>query len=240
MKLRQSGQAVATSTPLTDSSAGGPREMLPYCAPMLSFLLLTSLENYLPSQSWYPLAYTLKVAMVALVAWLFRSTWNDLGAFSSVSICLLATMVGLVVFVLWVRLEGWYPVLGILGRRTGFDPSALHETWQWPFVAVRFAGLVIIVPLIEELFWRSFLVRWLVDTEFWKVPIGRVTPMAAGVSSALFATAHPEWLPALLTGLLWAWLLWETKSLSSCVLSHSVANLALGVHVLLTRDWKYW
>jgi CAAX prenyl protease-like protein len=101
-------------------------------------------------------------------------------------------------------------------------------------------GLAALVPLIEELFWRSFLIRWLIDQDFRRVPIGRVTPMAAAVTSVLFALAHPEWLPALLTGLLWAGLLWQTRSLSACVISHVVANLALGIYVIAAGDWKYW
>ena len=82
--------------------------------------------------------------------------------------------------------------------------------------------------------------RWIINPDFLKVPIGRVTPLAAAVTSGVFAFSHPEWLPALITGLLWAWLLWQTKSLSACVLSHAVANLALGLHVIATGDWKYW
>ena len=227
-------------TQVPRSAAAGPREMLPYILPLLTFLVLTNLEGYLPGQGWYPPAYAIKVLVVALVSWCFRSTWADLRPIPPATTWLLATMVGLVVFVLWVRLEGWYPALPFLGKRTSFDPSTLDVHWKWPFIAIRFTGLVLLVPLIEELFWRSFLVRWLIDPDFWKVPIGRMTPMAAGMTSAIFALSHPEWLPALFTGLLWAWLLWQTKSLWACVLSHSVANLALGLHVLLSGDWKYW
>jgi CAAX prenyl protease-like protein len=222
------------------SDAAGLADILPYIAPILTFLVLTNLEGFLPDPSWYPLAYAAKVLVVALVAWHFRSTWHDLRPISSAGMLALSVMVGLIVFVLWVRLDGYYPEIGFLGKRTGFDPSSLNPRWKWPFVAIRFAGLALLVPLIEELFWRSFLVRWLIDPDYWKVPIGRVTPMAASVTSALFALAHPEWLPALLTGFLWAWLLWQTKSLSACVISHSVANLALGLHVLVTGDWRFW
>jgi uncharacterized protein len=241
MKTSQSDlPETGTTTHDPGTHADGSPGMLPYVAPILTFLVLTNMEGYLPGQSWYPLAYTMKVLIVALVAWRYRSTWLDLRPMPHAMFLLLATMVGLVVFVFWVRLEGWYPALGYLGKRTGFEPSTLDPRWKWPFVAIRFTGLVVLVPLIEELFWRSFLVRWLIDPDFWKVPIGQMTPLAAGVTSVLFALSHPEWLPALLTGLLWAWLLWQTKSVSACVLSHSVANLALGLHVLLRGDWKYW
>jgi membrane protease YdiL (CAAX protease family) len=64
--------------------------------------------------------------------------------------------------------------------------------------------------------------------------------LAAGVTSVFFALAHPEWLPALLTGLLWAGLLWRTKSLGACVVSHATANLALGLYVIAIGAWKYW
>ena len=103
-------------------------------------------------------------------------------------------------------------------------------------------GLVLVVPLFEELFWRSFVVRWIVDPDdFRKVAIGRVTPMAGAITAALFAVEHPaEWLPALLTGALWAWLLHWSKSVSACFISHAVANLGLGIYVLTKGQWKFW
>src|SRR5207248_496889 len=68
----------------------GPREMLPYVAPMFGFLILTSLEGSLPSADWYPIAYTIKVLMVAILAWYFRSTWADLRPFPTLPTLALA------------------------------------------------------------------------------------------------------------------------------------------------------
>jgi CAAX prenyl protease-like protein len=216
------------------------RQIVPYIAPILVFLILTNLEGYLPGPAWYPLAYTLKVLVVAFFAFLYRRTWADFRPVPRPQTIALAAMIGLYVFVFWIKLEGCYPALPLLGQRTGFDPGTLSTTWKLPFLTIRFLGLVLLVPVIEELFWRSFLIRWLIDPNFLKVPIGQVTPAAAAITSAVFAFSHPEWLPALLTGLLWAWLLWQTRSLSACLISHAVANLALGIHVLVTGDWKYW
>ena len=147
---------------------------------------------------------------------------------------------GFVVTGLWVGLDGLYPGLPFLGHRASFDPMRMSPAWRLGFYAARLTGLVLLVPLIEELFWRSFLIRWLIDPDFRRVPIGRVTLMSAGVTSVLFALAHPEWLPALLTGALWAWLLHQTRSLSACVISHVVANLALGLYVIQYHAWKFW
>ncbi|MGP0062963.1 MAG: CAAX prenyl protease-related protein [Isosphaeraceae bacterium] len=221
-------------------------EILPYLAPIFAYVALGGLESYLPrvdqqpSARWYPIAYAVRVVIVGAIAWWYRETWKDLRPFPSIGRLALAIVTGLVVVGLWVGLDGHYPALPFMNQRVAFDAGRLPAGARWGFIAVRMLGLVILVPLIEELFWRSFLMRWLIDQEFTRVSVGRVTPIAAVLTSLLFATAHPEWLPALLTGFLWAWLLWQTKSLGACVASHAVANLALGIYVIASGDWKYW
>jgi CAAX prenyl protease-like protein len=213
---------------------------------MFAYVALGGVESYLPrvdnrpSPLWYPIAYAAKVAIVAGLAWWSRATWRDLRPAPSAGRVVLAALIGLLVTALWVGLDGLYPVLPFSGPRSEFDPTALAPMPRAAFIAIRMLGLVVLVPVVEELFWRSFLMRWLIDQEFQRVPIGKVTPLAAVVTSVFFALAHPEWLPALVTGLLWAWLLWHTRSLAACVISHAVANLALGLHVVISGAWKYW
>jgi uncharacterized protein len=238
----------------TDTEAESPRTavdatlaIFPYVLPMFAYLAMSSLEGYLPagaggrpSPTWYPLAYGLKVAVVAALMWAGRSTWRDLVPRPGPGSLALAVVVGLLVTVAWVGLDGLYPKFAATGSRSAFDPDVLPPAAKWAFVAVRMLGLVLLVPVFEELFWRSFLIRWLIDDDFRRVPIGRVTPRAAAVTSVMFGMVHPEWLPAVLTGLAWAWLLARTRSLTACVVSHATANLALGLYVLATRDWKFW
>jgi CAAX prenyl protease-like protein len=225
------------------------RDWLLYVAPMATFLILTSLEGYLPRPGegathspWYPLAYAIKMAIVTAVVIACRSTWRDLRPMPTPGSVVLAVVVGLAVTAVWVGIDPYYPRLAFLGgSREGFDPTVLSPPARVGFLAVRFYGLVLLVPLFEELFWRSFGIRYVIDPDFRRVPIGRVTPMAAWITSVVFALAHPvEWLPALLTGLAWAWLLHRSRSLTACVISHMTANLALGCYVLIAKAWRFW
>lgn len=232
------------------SSQPASGSFLPYVAPMFAFLLLTNLESSLtsskaqaPAESMFPYLYAFKLLVVGgiLTVSLVRfGLWRELVPLPRGSELALAIGLGLLVIALWIGLDGYYPSLGFLGKRTSFDPTVLPAHKKWLFLAARLFGLVVLVPVFEELFWRSFLIRCLVDSDFANVPIGRVTPLAAIASSILFGLAHPEWLPAFLTGLIWVWLLKRTRSLSACVVSHLVANLALGIYVLSTHEWRYW
>lgn len=225
---------------------------------MGAFLLLTSAEGWLPTGSngapdplWYPIAYSLKVIVVAALLVWFRSAWRDFRPVPrGMAPWVVAVLTGLGVIVVWVGLDllavrlgytSLYPRLGGVAARRAFDPLVLSPWPRVAFLAIRFVGLVLLVPVFEELFWRSFLMRMVIDPDdFRRVPVGQVTLLAAGITSAAFAAVHPEWLPALLTGLAWSGLLHWTRSLSACLVSHAVANLALGVYVLVTGEWRYW
>jgi len=223
----------------------------PYIVPIGLFLSFTSAEGMFPAGPngeadpfWYPIYYSLKITIVAISAWVARTSWRDLRPIPGIPTLLVSAGLGLLVAVVWVGLVNHvpYPTFGEVGERIGFDPGTIAQpAGRWGFLVARFLGLVLIVPLIEELFWRSFLMRWIINPDFERVPVGQVTWPAALVTSAMFAVAHPaEWPAALLTGLAWAGLLARTKSLFACFLSHLVANLALGVYIMATGAWRFW
>ncbi len=170
-----------------------------YVAPLGMFLALTAAEGLVPhtesgpDPTWYPILYSIKIAIVSVLAWLYRSTWRDLRPRPGVGGLALAVGIGAAVAVGWVGMELGlaYPKLPVTGERQAFDPYVLPMAGLVPFLTVRLYGLVILVPLIEELFWRSFLMRWLIDPDFERVPVGRVTWTAAGVTSVLFAAGAP-------------------------------------------------
>lgn len=247
MRDHQVTETDSSASPPPASSAGSAWPWWPYVLPMAAFLVLTALEDYLPKVQgqphpvWYPVAYAFKIFMVLILLGVGRIALRDLLPRPSLGVLAMAVALGIAVTVLWVGLERLpYPKFALSGARQAFNPFLLPPIGRVTFLAARMFGLVLLVPVMEELFWRSFVLRFVIDPEFGRVPMGTVTPMAAAVSSGLFAAAHPEWLPALLTGLAWAWLLWKTKNLRACAISHAVANLGLGLYVLATGNWQLW
>jgi CAAX prenyl protease-like protein len=99
----------------------------------------------------------------------------------------------------------------------------------------------VLVPILEELFWRGWLPRWIQDTKFERIPPGTFTAFAFIVTALLFAAEHgPFWEVGLLAGLVYNWWMWRTKSLGDLVLAHAVTNACLAGYVVLTQQWQFW
>lgn len=150
-------------------------------------------------------------------------------------------VVGLVVLALWISPQ-W--LFGAEARTTGFNPETFKEMpmlW-WGTVVLRFLRLVVVVPLLEEIFWRGFLLRYLVGEDFTKVAFGTFRVFSFVGVAMLFGLAHwgPDFLPALLTGVLYNLVAVKTRSLASCVVAHAVTNLGLGLYIMQTKQWGFW
>jgi CAAX prenyl protease-like protein len=207
---------------------------------MVVFLALTWLEGRLPA-AWYPFAYVIKAAVVTVALLAARPAWRK-EIRPEARVLLPALAVGLLTFAEWVVLDRLvlYPHLGARTALNPFDAIA-DPALRGLFLAVRFYGLVLMVPVMEEVFWRSFLLRYATDQERWaSLPLGTFSAFAFILVAAMFAASHPEWLVAGICGMLYAGLLRWTGSLFACVVAHGVTNLALGIYVLATGDWKYW
>ncbi len=137
--------------------------------------------------------------------------------------------------------------LGLAPRGSdGFNPTL----WQdqpvlfAAAVAMRFLRMGLAVPILEELFWRSFLWRSAADPyrDFWLAPLGQWSARALATTVPLFALAHQpvDWLGAIGWALLVSAVLVRTKSLSACILTHATSNLLLGWYVMETQQWGFW
>ena len=214
---------------------------LPYAAPFALFLLLTRLEGHVPPAA-FPLFYAVRIALVGWLVIALRGYFPEArpggGGWAA------ATAVGVVLGVSWVWIDMHTPHFPkLFGTRTGFNPNREIATSAGIvfFLFVRFLGLVVVVPIVEELFYRGFLLRFVTDTDdFRRVPVGTFSALALGVNVVLFALSHPEWLAAAIFALAECLLLRGTRNLFACILAHGVTNLLLGVCILYTRQWQYW
>ncbi len=121
--------------------------------------------------------------------------------------------------------------------------ASFRERQPWLVILLvffRFLGAVIVVPIFEELFWRSFALRWVIHEDFTTVPIGTFTWLSFLVIVLGFGFEHHRWLVGLAAGIIYNGLLYYKKDLSACVLAHGVTNLLLGVYVLMTQQWTFW
>lgn len=153
----------------------------------------------------------------------------------------LAIGIGLIVFAIWISPQA---VFGEPARVEGFDPTpfANQPALYWGTIAARMLRLVIVVPLVEEIFWRGFLQRYLVDERFTSVPFGKYTHLSFWGVAVAFMLVHntADWPAALLTGAIYGWIAVKTKSLLACVIAHATTNLALGIYILKTGQWGFW
>jgi hypothetical protein len=220
------------------------RSALVRIAPFALFMALLALRAAAPSDGSWGIdprwIYGITVLAVgALLAWF----WREYGELARQTLpdareALRAAAVGIAVFGLWIHLDAPWMTLG--EPSAGFVPLAATGTLDWPLIAVRWVGAALLVPVMEELFWRSFLMRWIERPVFEGVDPHRVGVKAIVLSTFVFTLAHTLWLAAVVAGLAYAWLYVRSGKLWLPVIAHAVTNGALGVWVVATGNWQFW
>jgi uncharacterized protein len=203
---------------------------------MALFLGITYAEGQVPEN--YVWVYFVKIILVVAALFWARPTWKDIKW--EPKLIPLAVGLGLVLFGVWVGIERVaYPHIG---DRSAYNPweKISDASLRSAFIAVRFFGLVLVVPLMEELFWRSFGLRYATQTDFKALPIGTFSMTGAVITCAIFALSHPEWAPALVFAAAMTVLVWKTQSIFACLVAHAVTNLALGIYVVTQGAWTLW
>jgi uncharacterized protein len=223
--------------------AGGRsgEQSIRYIAPFVLFLIVLAGMPHLaiPAEVAGPLWFVIFIP-VCLLCWPRsisvrpRHLWASIG-------------VGVAVFAIWIAPEVIFPgyrnsVLfsnSILGQiHSSLPAAALRSPWV---LVWRTARAALIVPIVEELFWRAWLMRWLIDKDIRRVALGTYAPLAFWATAILFASEHgPYWDVGLITGVIYnAWMI-RTKSVADCIVMHAVTNAVLSVYVIASGNWQYW
>jgi len=214
---------------------------LPYLAPFVCILIFIAIRPYWPLSPFveWPLQVVILAALCALC---WPPEIKKLPAHWLASI-----LVGIGVFLIWVApdvlIHGYRNSIlfsnSLFGApHSSIPPEAQRSAWVLAWRAIRAAT---VVPVAEELFWRAFVMRWLIRNDFQSVRLGTYAPLAFFATALLFASEHgPYWDVGLVTGLIYNLWMVRTRSVADCILMHAVTNGVLSWYVLATGNWQYW
>ena len=224
--------------------------MLPRIVPFILFMCFIGVEEVGRllagkglielSEQFFLYLYPVKALSVASVLFLFRKKYReiDLRQLVSVRSLVVSVLCGIMVFVVWIRMDF---SVDPTGTAHGFNPLVIRDDAVRLFLIVmRLVGAVLVVPVMEELFWRSFILRSIVNQDFHKVPIGSFTWPSFLITTLLFGLEHDLFLAGIMAGIAYNLLVYYTRSIAHCILAHAITNLMLGIYVLVTQRWYFW
>lgn len=237
------------SSPPADSSR--QRTLHAFVAPFICFMLFLALCGgiskfaadfiegsmafwFVQPEYWlYPLQTIACLILLAIYWQNYEFRWTKA--------ILPAVIVGIVVLIIWIAPQLFW---GKEPRLEGFDPSIFEHSpiAYWTTISMRFIRLVVAVPLLEEIFWRGFLLRYLIREGFATVPFGKFSWFSFSAVTLCFGLAHagPDFWVAIITGILYNGLACLTRSLGACVIAHAITNLLLGIYIMESRQWGFW
>jgi len=214
---------------------------VPYVAPFVIFLALIGLSHLWPMPALADEILRLAV-MLAVLSLVARPVMDFRMRNWGVSV-----LVGVAIFLLWIAPDLLFPQYrsfflfdnSVVGTaRSSLTETARHDV---PVLFLRTLRAVAIVPIVEELFWRGWLMRWVINNDFERVPLGAYSALSFWAVALLFASEHgPYWDVGLVAGILFNWWMIRTKSLGDLILAHAVANACLSGYVIAAGKWEYW
>lgn len=209
----------------------------PRVLPFAVFVILTLGQGQLGPDSPYWM-YLVKTLVGAWLIWESRPFVSELRWAWSWE----AAAVGIAIFAVWVGLDALYPRLAKPeGLWNPFHQFGAGSGAAWFCIAVRVAGSSIVVPPLEEVFYRSFLYRYFVRLNFLTMPLGQFHALSFVVTSVIFGLMHPDrWLAGIICGLAYQGLVIRKNRLGDAMIAHAITNFLLGLWVVWKGDWSFW
>ena len=223
--------ADGTEQPLAEGSGESPATGA-YLVPFLAILGAGFLSK--SASGHFEWLYPLRFLACVIALWF---SWPELKKldwrFSWV-----APVAGAAVFAVWVIPSLFAPSSA---ASLGASLAELSPMARCTWIAFRVAAAVVTVPIAEELAFRGYLARRLVNREFGSVPFSAVTLLSIGLSSVAFGLMHGQhWMVGIVAGLVYAGMMRWKGRLSDAIVAHATSNLLLAVWVLSRGDWAQW
>jgi exosortase E/protease (VPEID-CTERM system) len=219
-----------------EQSAESPATAV-YLVPFLAILAASFLSKAV--SGYFEWLYPLRFIAAAIAIWYY---WPEFRSFDwrlNRSSWIAAPLTGAAVFLIWLAPTFWghpHPV-----NPLGATLATLSPTARWVWIAFRIAAAVLTVPIAEELAFRGYLARRLVNREFDSIPFSAATAISIGLSSVVFGLMHgQEWIVGILAGLAYAAVMKWKGRLSDAIVAHATTNLLLAIWVISRGDWGQW
>lgn len=218
----------------------GSNRTIAWVGPFVVFAMWLLVDKHIPlANPWREIARDLVLAL-AIIGFSRRvlpsSAPNWLGSIA----------LGVGVFAIWIApdalVPGWRTHWLFQNAITGRVRESIATRELTPLMLLlRTMRAALLVPVIEELFWRGWLPRWLQSSRFDRIPLGQYTSLAFWATAPLFAAEHgPYWEVGLICGIAYNWWMRRTRSLGDLMLTHAVTNLALSIYVVATGRYEFW
>jgi CAAX prenyl protease-like protein len=210
--------------------------------PFVVFVVITFASGMMGG-NWMFWGYAIKVVIGAWLLWEVRDYIPEMRwAFSWE-----AVVVGVLVFVIWVGLDPYYPKIPLFFVDTEesiwnpFKHFGDGSAIAWALMCIRIFGMTVIVPPLEEVFYRSFLYRYIIKYDFLKVNMRHFDGISFVLVCLLFGFAHFQWLAGILCGMAYQWLVLRKGRLGDAMTAHAITNFMLGVYVVWKGEtaWKF-
>jgi len=211
--------------------------------PFLIFVVITFFGGTMGGSGMFWL-YAVKVVVGAWMVWEMRAFVPEMRW----SFSWQAVVVGIVIFVAWVGLDPFYPKNHLLFKDTKesiwnpFTHFGEGSGIAWALIVIRIFGMTIVVPPIEEAFYRSLVYRYIVKYDFTKVAMNHFDGVALVLCALLFGFSHFQWLPGIMCGMAYQWLAIRKGDLGDAITAHAITNFLLGVYVVWQggEAWKFF
>jgi uncharacterized protein len=204
--------------------------------PFAVFAALTLFQGSFGEAAQY-WVYTLKTILAAWLLWLVRPYIAEMRWKLSWE----AVAVGVGVFLAWVGLDGLYPMFA--ARAGSFNPLKTYGEGSGLaifFIAVRTIGSSLVVPPLEEVFYRSFIYRYLISADFTGIPLSTLNWRAFFLAGVIFGIGHFEWLPGILCAFAYQWLTLRKNRLGDAMTAHAITNFLLALWVVGRHAYSFW